>query len=241
MTGDPLLDALDEHGVGWARRATARVLANPFWEERFGDRAQPHSHDDGQYHLRYLVLALRLEEPELFAEYARWLRDLLVARRMCSRHLAQHFAAFADELSEAAPSGVERALEVLAVGQRGLARRDGVASRIEAIADELALAVSSVLLARNPAWAEKAGAAVRCADDIAYHLSYLADAAATGQVSSFRSYIDFIAGFLARRGVGRIELDACLDELGAQLRTRLSDDEWNELAPLFGAARGVVA
>jgi len=240
MTADALLDVLADQGPTWARRATARMLVNPFWAERFGDRATQHSHDDGQYHLRYLVLALRLEAPELFAEYARWLRDVLVARSMCSRHLALHFDAFAEEIVAAGIAGADRAVEVLAAGTSGLRARPGVAGRIDELTEETAAAVAAQLCARLPERIESYAAEQRCADDVAYHLSYLADAAATGRSSAFVGYARFIADFLARRGLEPIRLGACFDEVGAQLRRRLDDSHWQELAPLLRDARSAI-
>ncbi len=241
MTNDALIAVLDEHGPTWARRATARVLENPFWAERFGERATQHSHDDGQYHVRYLVLALRLDAPELFTEYACWLRDVLVARHMCSRHLALHFDAFAEEITAAAVLGGERAVAVLGAGTKGLRARAGVAGRVDALTDETAVTVAAQLCARRPDHVASYAAEQRCVDDVAYHLSYLADAAAAGRSAGFVAYTRFIAGFLARRGIEPIQLDACLDELGVQLRRSLDDEHWQELAPLLRDARSVIS
>lgn len=79
------------------RPLSARVIAemyqdDPFWETRFGTNGRRHAHNDGDFHASYLAQALHQASPAVMTRYARWLRDLLVARGMCSWHLEENFA-----------------------------------------------------------------------------------------------------------------------------------------------------
>ena len=61
-----------------------------------------------------------------------------------------------------------------------------------------------------------------CADDLLFHLSYLADAVALGRPELLVAYVEFIARFLGRFGVAEDEVDATLAALRAATARRTS-------------------
>ena len=75
---DVTADALQAQAAEIARAAQARMLADPFWAARFGERGGKHTRQDGDFHVTYLVQAVRLDSSVLLESYALWLRSVLV-------------------------------------------------------------------------------------------------------------------------------------------------------------------
>ena len=199
-------------------RVLAEMYVNPFWHERFGERAAKHGRQDGLYHLQYLVEALRTNDANVIEQYARWLQQVLTTRGMCTRHLDENFArlaaAIADTVADSAP-----AVAMLGAARAALRYADGPARRVQDATPAIAEAVTAQLYATHPEWPE-AGRA-RCADDLRYHLAYAADAIALGMPNVFASYLAWIGDFLERRNVPRAHLDAQIAALRAQVTAEL--------------------
>ncbi len=60
------------------------------------------------------------------------------------------------------------------------------------------------------------------ANDMAYHLSYLADALALGKTELFASHIEWVSGFLQRRSLPTEQLELCLRQI-AEIVSRERD------------------
>lgn len=148
------------------------MYRDPFWMERFGQRGRDNADNDGDFHIKYLTSALELEDPTLFVTYGRWLRDLLVARGMCSQHVAENFERLSDAIAEEAWEGREKAISILLGGADGLRYTTGD---------------SAVIDANRPAWRAQLG---EHGDRL---LSYLADALVTQQRGAFESYVRLLA------------------------------------------------
>jgi hypothetical protein len=210
-----------------APRLTASVLAemysNPFWEARFGDRGRQHGGQDGNSHVTYLVEALAAGDPRVFLAYASWLREVLVARGMCSRHLVDNFERLANAIDGEPWEGRERAVAILRAGAHALVYTGDDAGAIDGARSALARDTVASLYAAHPDWLTRFGESgrARCVDDVDYHLSYLADALAFSRREQFVAYIAFMATFLERRAVPRGHLRECLVTLSNVLRSRL--------------------
>lgn len=191
MLTTQLVLGIDARATEIAQRATARVLEDPFWEARFGARALHHSHEDGRYHVAYLVQALMLDAPGLLVEYARWLRDLLVPRGMCTWHLVRHFEVLAQVLAdtEDLPES-DRAAEMLHGAARALRRDAGPAARIDAVAEDVARETEAALFDADPRWfsARDAATRERCGHELLCRLSYISDAIAREDATMLRAY-----------------------------------------------------
>lgn len=214
-----LADRLERDGAALSEWALARMYQNPFWAERFGARGLVHSRQDGNYHMRYLVEALRGGSPATMESYARWLRTVLAARGMCTRHLDENFHWLDRALVEKGVEEAAPAHEMLAAARRALAYEVGPAARVQAAATALAeRALAEVTTALGPDGAAMSDSARdRCRDDFLYHLSYLADALALGKPDTFVAYARFVAGWLPRLGVPRAHVVAALDALDVAL------------------------
>ena len=165
-----LAESLAEAGPRLSERVLAEMYADPFWAARFGDRGRRHARADGDFHLKYLVEALESNSLGVFENYARWLRELLVSRGMCSRHLAENFTRLADAIAAEPWDDRARATEILHAGAAALRHRTGPAAEIEAM---------------------RATTAGDAATDTL--LSYLADALAFEQPSWFGAHTAFAA------------------------------------------------
>jgi hypothetical protein len=218
------------------------MYANPFWQERFGERGRLRAEEDGRYHLTYLAEALRAENPEILVNYARWLQTVLTTRGMCSRHLAENFTRLAAAIRDEAAPGVDEAARYLEVAETALTYADGPARAVQLAAPTLAERTVVELYARHPDWLRYGGAAgqQRCQDDILYHLSYLADAVALGRADLFADYIRWIAAFLDRRGIPREHLRELLAVLDGTLAELPATDR-PAVAEVLAAGRGALA
>ena len=109
MPGDAALAArLAARADVIAARSLAYMPHDAFWAARYGERGRRFAAEDAAHHLRYLCEALTGGAPDVLARYARWLRDVLVARGMCTLHLEEHFR----HLRSAVAAEAEAALAV---------------------------------------------------------------------------------------------------------------------------------
>jgi hypothetical protein len=140
-------------------RLTARVVhemyGNPFWQARFGERGRDRSGKDGGYHLTYVIEALAAGDPRSFVEYARWLREVLVSRGMCSFHLIDNFERLARAIDDEPWTERARASAILRAGAAALRHADGDAgavdaARIDHALDEVRSFLSDALAAGTP-------------------------------------------------------------------------------------------
>lgn len=186
-------------------RLTSRVLdemyADPFWQERFGERGRAHAAADGAYHVRYLIAALEGDEPDLFVSYARWLRDVLVARGMCSYHLFDNLVRLAGAIGDEEWPDRQRAVAILEAGAAGLAYADGPAAAVDALGAAVARTAASAGRYAGPD-----------ANRRQHLLSYLADALACG-IDVFGPFVSFLRATARARGTRAVALDAELAAL----------------------------
>jgi hypothetical protein len=153
------------------------MYENPFWMERYGERGRRFANEDSLHHIGYLDQALAAADSAVFERYARWLRSVLVSRGMCSEHLAENFRLLAAAIAEAGLPDAARAGEILHDGARALAYENGDAAVLESIRPRLVDAVRGA----------PDGALLRD-DDSRYLVSYLIDAAATGDRAAFEAF-----------------------------------------------------
>jgi hypothetical protein len=201
-----VVDLLRSEGARLSARVIDDMFQDPFWIERFGERGRNHSHTDGRYHISYLIEALTAGDATLFATYARWLRDLLVARGMCSRHLEDNFLRLGAAITAEHWDGGEHAVAVLHQGAAALRRTEGAA----AVIDHARAPVAAAAAAASP---------TTTADEMAVLLSYLADSLAAGGPERLLGYVDHL------RRVGRdVGLDVALAALAAAIEGKLDGD-----------------
>lgn len=181
-----------------ADQLTARVLAemydDPFWYERFGDRAERHGRADGRFHIDYLIQALHAGDPGIMETYARWLQRVLTSRGMATRHLAENFIRLAGAIRDQGWPHTEAAVALLDAAVAAL-HYDGAAGRLQDAAPAIAAAA-----ARNQI-------------DLDQLIGYAADAAALDQPAVFAAHVTWLACFLERRGTPRSELVDALTAL----------------------------
>lgn len=155
-----------------------------FWQQRYAARASRFANEDGAFHVRYLADAIRASSPTVLEQYARWLRDLLVPRGMCTLHLAEHL----DHVGRAA-------VDCVGEGQEGEYIRRAIASlQYEAGAPR------AIQDAAQPIAAAIAGPAhgvVRhSAFETRYLCHYAADALHRGMPELLAKHLDWSRGAL---------------------------------------------
>jgi hypothetical protein len=201
-----LVTAIEANAEALTARVLAEMYKNPFWLERYGERAQTHGRQDGLFHIKYLAEALRANDASPLEAYARWLQQLLTARGMCTRHIDENFARLATAISMTVP-GSQRAVAMLEAARRALHYKVAPARDLQTHAPALAKRAAAELATLRPAQAD------RTEDDLATFLSYAADAAALAKPAVLTDYAAWMAGFCERRGIPRAYVDDCLATL----------------------------
>lgn len=223
-----LCERLDRAATSLTERVLAEMYQNPFWVERFGERAQIHGRKDGRFHIDYLVQALGADDPTIVENYARWLQQVLTTRGMCTRHLADNFDLLGAAIAnEGWPDGAA-AVRMLRVATAALRYPSGAAREVQDRIEVIATGAIDTMYARHPDWAQRSSVTLSN-DNLAYHLHYAADALALGSSTTFLAYVDWITGFLERRQVPRMVMVESLETLrdapgaGPELRDLLAE------------------
>lgn len=168
---------------------------DPFWSDRYGERGRRHALEDGQYHFSYVAEAVAAGSMHLLERYARWLRSVLVARGMCSEHLADGFRIRARLLTGPNWHDAGPALEAFACADEALRYHEGPAAGL----------------------VPTTHAADAATDELRILRSYLADALALARPTTWIDQMVWRVGFDARRGRPRGHTRAQLDLLHEQL------------------------
>ena len=193
-----LADALERTAGAIADRAHRDMYLDPFWIARFGERGRAYAVEDARYKVTYLVEALRAGSAKGFADFSIWLRGVLRARGMCSRHLADGIAAVSRSLGMLeTETGDARA--VLDSGIAALSYSAGEAAAVDAA---VAHAPRIHPWDQRPGWTSTA--------DAAHLLSYAADALDAGTPDPFLAHVEWAARHAAASGTTTAAVDAAL-------------------------------
>jgi len=204
LTADPALAGRVE---AEASRLVAASLAympgDAFWEDRYGERGRRFAYEDGAFHLQYLRDALRAGSQSVLDNYGRWLRDVLVARGMCTRHLQQHFEHLGSALDEViGDPGPGAAMRQAAAS---LAYPAGDAAAVQAAAGGIAIAG---VPSGHSGW------------DPEFLVHYAADAMTRNDPATLASHLSWARGAFARAHADAPRFDALVSAVIAALRTR---------------------
>lgn len=194
----PRTEALEEQKQSITKHVVAQMYENPFWQDRFGDRGRHHSENDGQFHVAYLITAIRTESTEVMTNYATWLRGVLVHRGMCTRHLAENFERIADELRRRSIPGAEDAARYLEAAVSSLAYVDQPERDVQRSERELSTDIKHSLYLDDAAGHASLVPGINGKDDLRYLISFLVDAVAFGDENIFVKHVQWQRDFLQR-------------------------------------------
>jgi DNA-binding phage protein len=210
---ETLLQELEANKTLLARGALDAMYAHPFWLERFGERGRRFADQDSEYHLSYLAQALRASDPAVLTHYARWLQSLLVSRGMCTLHIAENFQQLGQGLQRALADRAAPALALLEAARDALRYDAGPARELQECAEQLVRAARGQL-GPEP---ELPSLPQRPHDELAYFVSYLADALAQRRPELLQQHVLWSQTFLVRHGQARGWLARALSVLREQL------------------------
>ncbi|MDQ2999373.1 MAG: hypothetical protein M3R61_20255 [Chloroflexota bacterium] len=201
----------------------ANMYPNPFWDDRYGARGRALCQEDNHHHLNYLIAAIRTHSPDSMAAYYKWLQILLVSRGMCTYHIRQNMERMEDHLRALLPAAWPAIKPYHQAGYAGLAYAQPACQALAAHAAQIAEATTAQMYATNPFWEQQFGPRGRalCREDNLYHLAYLQDAVGVNAPDRFGSYLDWLTGFLGRRGLAADHLHADLQILADELARAL--------------------
>ena len=185
---------------------------DPFWSDRYGERGRRHAVEDGQYHFSYVAEAVAAGSTLLLERYARWLRSVLVARGMCSEHLADGFRIRARLLTGPDWPDAGPAIAAFACADEALRYHEGPAAGLVPAA---------------------ANGSDYLADELRVLRSYLADALALAQPATWIEHLVWRVGFDARggrpQGHTRAQLDLLREQLAGSPAAAMIDDARSRL------------
>lgn len=194
-TGVPIqvaVDALERHAGELAVRSVAAVNEDPWWDERFPRGGRRHAAEDGAFHVRHLCDSLRIESPTLFVRYARWTRDVLAARGMCTMHLSASLRRLALAIEALRLEGGSIAVGYIDEAERALRYDDGPARALQDATRPMVEALETRLASEAPI--------VRDAARLAEQVSFVADAIARRDTHVFEEHARFMEAFFTRHG-----------------------------------------
>jgi hypothetical protein len=201
------------------RARARRDVPDPFWYERFGERANLHGKKDGRFHIDYLIQTLHAGDAAIIENYARWLQQVLTSRGMCTRHLSENFERLAAAIRDEGWRDAGVAAALLDGACAALRYPFGAAQELQRAIPRLAAAVHASLPAVELA-------------------HYATDAVALGQPAVFVAHVRWLAGFLERHGVVRAHLIAGLEAMAAaaaSVAPKASDELRRVIEPALAA------
>ncbi|MFE3894994.1 MULTISPECIES: hypothetical protein [unclassified Priestia] len=82
-------------------RVTEKIYElEPSLLEKFGERGKERCHEDNHYHMKYLETTYKLDNLQIFTDYALWLNNLLTSRGMKTQHIIDNFNFIQEALFE---------------------------------------------------------------------------------------------------------------------------------------------
>lgn len=199
-----LCERLDRTADSLTERVLGEMYQNPFWLERFGERAHIHGRKDGRSHIDYLIQALGSDDATVIENYARWLQQVLTTRGMCTRHLADNFDLLGVAIASEGWREGDAAVRMLAAATAALSYSAGPARDVQDQIEALAKTATETMQARHPEWMGRVPAGrTRSADDLVYPLHYAADGLALGSPAMLLAYLAWLTEFLERHQVPR--------------------------------------
>ena len=180
-----ILEKLRTEGPALSQRVLDDMYADPFWTARFGDKGRRHANEDSDFHLRYLGRAIAAGDPAVMVRYARWLREVLATRGMCTRHLDDNFRRLSELVVQQRWPGGDLAAGFLQAARESLRWEEGPAAALQADAARVEAEIAK-------------GALAEPARDL---VSYLIDALALQRHDLFAAHVRWMQSHLAGRGI----------------------------------------
>ena len=195
-----LAQFLEAQGLALSQQVLGDRYRDPFWSARFGDRGRRHADEDSAFHLRYLARALDTGDDGVLVRYARWLREVLASRGMCTRHLAENFRLLANGIAARGWPDHAWAVACLDKARTALAYPFGPPGVVQSL--------------EKPA---SDSTATPYAADPDIYLSYLADALALGSSATFVAHVRWTRDWIARTGEAPDAMQAALAEVSRRV------------------------
>lgn len=196
-----ILEHIEREGRVLSQKVLDDMYRDPFWAERYGDRGRLRADEDSDFHLKYLSRAIVAGDAGVLRRYAAWLRELLAARGMCTRHLDENFRLLAREIAAQPWPDRERAVAFLAEARDALRHEAAEALALQQRTEALGDAIAREFLQRRPAgWKRDERGEHALREDAANYVSYVADALAFGKADMLVTHTRWLAKHVVSRG-----------------------------------------
>jgi len=192
-----LIRQVETRTLRLAELSVQDIYDDPFWFARYGEeRARRFGSEDAVFHVRYLVQALDAQDVGVMERYARWLQGLLVARGMCSRHIARHFHGLQEALVREGLGEPPQALRYVRAAEAALEWPEGPARDLREAAPTLVAHAVRELAHRGSL---TPGQETRLSEELHLQLSYLMDALGTKRPGLFVEHVRWYSAFWPQR------------------------------------------
>lgn len=206
----------------------ADLYQNNFWKIRYDDYGRDFHRTDAQYHLNYLITALKLGQTDIYANYWANYRPVMVLRGACTRHVHELIDSTARPVALALQDGFPLVEPCFSAAHKALdypqpfcqALRERQADIIECVAAQ---------------WCPDESRRAPYRRDLQYHLSYLEDTVVAGKPELFRQYLEWVCHFLMESGLPPKQLVHALALLDRALQRYLTPEM---AAPFLAVLRG---
>jgi hypothetical protein len=189
------IDDLESIRYVLGKRVAAEMYQDPFWNDRYGQRGLEHTRQDLEYNFNYLITAIRTDSLEVLWRYYGWLRDLLVLRGMCTRHVWQTIHCTEKHLQQLLPTGTWNLISTFAqAGYKGLCYSNPAAVSLETRAQE----ICGKAVQARASDSNKKNDSQENIEEFFVYLAYTADAVERDDPSGLIGYLSWKATFLRR-------------------------------------------
>lgn len=180
-----------------------------FWEQRYAERAKRFATEDAAFHVRYLADAVRASSATVMEQYARWLRDLLVPRGMCTLHLVEHLDHIGRAVVDCVGDGRER--DYIQHGLEALKYDSAVPRTIQDVAGALAVEI----VGPAPSGVER-----HSAFETTYLCHYAADALQRGTPELLLQHVDWSRKAAPASGIDSHAFESWFTSVRSALRAQ---------------------
>jgi hypothetical protein len=177
------------------KAVTNEMYQDPFWSDRYGRRGVDFTHQDVAYGLNFLITALKAESRDVLVRYYAWLRDLLVLRGMCTRHIWQTIHCTELALEKLLPMDTWELIAPYTMAGYGSLTYS--APTAVQLADHIEMISLSALALRNSSFHS-----MNIQEEFRIYLSYLADSVERNNRSLLIQFLSWKIQFNAKQPPG---------------------------------------
>lgn len=215
---DPLYHELIQHQDAIVELVVDNMYkSTPYWEVRYGEHGRASCMVDTYYNIAYVADAVGGKTNEGILIHTKWMRDFLITRGMCSRYYLEAWEELMDAMLQMlSPEHSARVQTIYQAVRANLTYDDPLAHQLANAQEQIIQQTTQQHYERDPQLQLRLSRRAY-AQDIAYKLAYLVDAAVHRDASIFTNYIHWMREVALELSVTNRDIDASLQALSQAL------------------------